>query len=222
MHQILNRRLDPPPVEFYLSYVYKEEDRWEVRWEHNLGSDVVGDTDVTTLADKARVYVIVGPTVQALKLSDGAVEWETSLSDEVAATCRECAARAKDRLVVLTDLVLQGVNINSGEVEWSYYYGFGGPTKKGKLININLSDGAINLLLEDPKYAIMPLLKDGGILLVRVSRTKGSEQDELWAVDIPSGEILWQRELQTTDLMGWGSNDAGVWTWTLAPVGGRP
>ncbi len=349
---ILNRRLDPPPVEFYLSYVYKDEDRWEVRWEHNLGSDIVGDTDVTTLADKARVYVIVGPTVQALKLSDGAVEWETSLSDEVAATCRECAALAKDRLVVLTsDLVLQGVNINSGEVEWSYemktslgwqvkpialgqgdkialvdqtdsdaaapgvlqvfktgdgeqlqniapqcsnipfrvsspmfidregknayftfssgathciqgwnieegsmlwentlpeeiskvpsffdnphldspglladevlYYGFGGPTQKGKLININLSDGAINLLLEDPKYAITPLLKDGGILLVRASRTKGSQQDELWAVDIPTGEILWQHELQTTDLMGWGSNDSGVGTWTLVPVGSR-
>jgi outer membrane protein assembly factor BamB len=349
---ILNRRLDPPPVEFYLSYVYKEEDRWEVRWEHNLGSDIVGDTDVTTLTDKARVYVIVGPTVQALKLSDGAVEWETSLSDEVAATCRECATLAKDRLVVLTsDLVLQGVNINSGEVEWSYemktslgwqirpivlgqgdkvalvdqtdsdaaapgvlqvfkagdgeqlqsiapqcsdipfrvsspvfidqegknayftfssgvthciqgwdieggsmlwektlpeeiikapsffdnphldnpglltddvlYYGFGGPAKKGKLININLSDGAINLLLEDPKYAITPLLKGDGILLLRASRTKGSEQDELWAVDIPSGEILWQHELKTTDLMGWGSNDSGVGTWTLAPVGGR-
>jgi len=349
---ILNRRLDPPPVEFYLSYVYKEEDRWEVRWEHNLGSDIVGDTDVTTLTDKARVYVIVGPTVQALKLSDGAVEWETSLNDEVAATCRECAALAKDRLVVLTsDLVLQGININSGEIEWGYemksslgrqvkpivlgqgdkvalvdqtdsdaaapgvlqvfkigdgeqlqsiapqcsdksfkvnspvfidkegknayftfssgithciqgwnieggsmlwentlpeeiskapwffdnphldnpgllandvlYYGFGGPAKNGKLININLSDGAINLLLEDPKYAITPLLKGDGILLVRASRTKGSEQDELWAVDIPSGEILWQHELQTTDLMGWGSNDSGVGTWTLAPVGSR-
>jgi len=43
----------------------------------------------------------------------------------------------------------------------------------------------------------------------------------LWAVDIPSGEILWQHELQTTDLMGWGSNDSGVGTWTLAPTGGR-
>ncbi len=349
---ILNRRLDPPPVEFYLSYAYKAEDRWEVRWEHNLGSDIVGDTDVTTLVDEARVYVIVGPTVQALKLSDGTVEWETSLSDEVAATCRECATLTKDRLVVLTsDLVLQGVAIDSGQVKWSYemntsqdwrvkpivlgegdrvalvdqtdfdvaapgvllvfktgdgeqlqsivpqcsdmpfrvnspmfidkagqnayftfssgvthciqgwdieggnmlwentlpeeiskapsffdnphldnpglladdtlYYGFGGPAKTGKLVDINLSDGAINLLLEDPKYAITPLLKGDGILLVRASRTKGSEQDELWEVDISSGEVLWQYELQTTDLMGWGSNDSGVGTWTLAPVGGR-
>ena len=85
---ILNRQLDPPPVRCYLSYAYKTKDRWQVRWEHDLGSDIVGDTDVTTLVDKARVYVIVGSTVQALKLSDGAVEWETSLSDEVAATCR--------------------------------------------------------------------------------------------------------------------------------------
>jgi outer membrane protein assembly factor BamB len=349
---IFNRRLDPPPIEFYLSYAYKEEDRWEVRWEHNLGSDIVGYTDVTTLVDEARVYVIVGPTVQALKLSDGTVEWETSLSDEVAATCRECATLTKDRLVVLTsDLVLQGVDVDSGEVEWSYemktsldwrvkpivlgegdkvaladqtdsdvaapgvlrvfktgdgeqlqsiapqcsdkpfgvsspmfidkegknayftfssgvthciqgwdieggsmlwentlpeeiskdpsffdnphldnpglladdalYYGFGGPVQKGKLIDINLSDGAINLLLEDPKYAIAPLLKGDGILLVRASRTKGSEQDELWGVDISSGEVLWQHELQATDLMGWGSNDSGVGTWTLAPAGGR-
>jgi hypothetical protein len=57
--------------------------------------------------------------------------------------------------------------------------------------------------------------------LVRASRTKGSEQDELCAVDIPSGEILWKHELQTTDLTGWGSNDSGVGTWTLAPVGSR-
>ncbi len=351
---IFNRRLDPPPPEFYLSYAYKEEDRWELRWEHNLGSDIVSDIDVTTLADEARVYVIVGPSVQALKLSDGTVEWETPLSDEVAATCRECAALAKGRLVVLTsDLVLQGVNVDSGKVEWSYemktsldwgvkpivlgqgdkvalvdqtdydagapgvlqvfktgdgeqlqsiapqcsnkllkvnspifidqegknayftfssgvthciqgwdieggsmlwektlpkeisqapwffdnphldnkhpglladdvlYYGFGGPAKKGKLIDINLSDGAINLLLEDPKYSITPLLKGDGMLLVRASRTKGSEKDELWAVDSSSGEVLWQHELQVTDLMGWGSNGSGVGTWTFAPVGGR-
>ena len=349
---ILNRRLDPPPLEFHLSYVYKGEDRWEVRWEHNLGSDIISDTDVTTLTDKTHAYVIVGSTVQALILSDGAVEWETSLSDEVAATCRECAVLAKDRLLVLTsDLVLQGININSGEVEWNYemktsldwrvkpillgegdkialvdqtdsdaaapgvlhvfntgdgeqfqsiapqcsdiplkvnspvfidqegknayftfssgithciqgwdiedgrmvwektlpeeiskapwffdnphldnpglladdvlYYGFGAPAQKGKLIAIDLSDGAINLLLEDSNYAITPLLKGDGMLLARASRTKGSAQDELWAVDIPSGEILWQHELQTTDLMGWGSNDSGVGTWTLVPVGSK-
>jgi len=349
---ILNRQLDPPPVEFYLSYVYKTEDRWEIRWERNLGGDIRGDTDVTTLADETQVHVIIGPGVQALNLSDGAVEWETPLSDEVAATCRECATLAKDRLVVLTsDLVLQGVNINSGEIEWSYemktsldwqikpivlgqgdkvalvdqtdydaaapgvlqafdagsgerlqsiapqcsgiplkvsspvfidkegknayltfssgvthciqgwdiekgsmlwektlpeefgkvpwffdnphldspglladdvlYYGFGGPAKTGKLVNINLSDGAMNLLLEDPRYALTPLLKGDGILLLRASRTKGSEQDELWAVDLPSGDILWQHELQTTDLMGWGSNGSGVGTWTLSTAGDR-
>ncbi len=349
---IFNRQLGTSSLDFYLSYAYKAEDRWEVRWEYNLGSDIVGSTDVTTLVDEARVYLIVGPSVQALKLSDGTLEWETSLSDEVAATCRECARLTKERLLVLTsDLVLQGVDIDSGEVEWSYerktsrdwqvkpillgqgdkvvlvdqtdfdvtapsvflvfktsngeqlqsitpqcsdmpfkvsspkfidkagknvyftfslgpthciqgwdieegsmlwentlpkeiisspsffdnphldnpglladdvlYYGSGGPAQKGKLIDINLSDGAINLLLEDPKYAITPLLKGDGILLVRASRTKGSKQDELWAVDIPSGEVLWQHELQTTDLMGWGSNHSGVGTWTLAPVGGR-
>jgi outer membrane protein assembly factor BamB len=101
------------------------------------------------------------------------------------------------------------------------YYGFGGPAKKGKLININLSDGTMNLLLEDPRYAITPLLKGDGNLLVRASRTKGSAQDELWAVSISTGEILWQHKLQTTDLMGWGSNASGVGTWTLAPVSDR-
>ena len=101
------------------------------------------------------------------------------------------------------------------------YYGFGGPAKNGKLIDINLSDGAMNLLLEDPRYALTPLLKGDGILLLRASRTKGSEQDELWAVDVPSGDILWQYELQTTDLMGWGSNGSGVGTWTLSTAGDR-
>jgi outer membrane protein assembly factor BamB len=349
---ILNRRLDPPPVKCYLSYAYKTEDRWKVRWEQNLGSDIVGYSDVTTLVDKARVYVIVGPTVQAFKLSDGTVEWETSLSDEVAATCRECATLAKDRLIVLaSDLVLQGVDVDSGEVAWSYelrtsldwqvkpivldegnkvaivdqtdsdvaapgglyvfhagdgeqlrsiipqcadipfrvglpvfidkkgqnayftlslstkhciqgwninegkllwesllpeeiskgplffnnphldspglladdalYYGSGGPAKAGKLIHIDLSDGAINLLLEDSKYAITPLFKDDAMLLVQASRTKGSEQHELWGVNISSGETLWRYELQGTDLMGWGSNNFGAGTWTIAPAGDR-
>lgn len=355
---ILNRRLDPPPVEFLLSRVYKEEgkekdgDRWEVRWEHNLGGNIASDIEVTTLVDESRVYVIVGPTAQALKLSDGTVEWEATLSDEIAVTCRECAALAKDRLIVLTsDLVLQGVNIDTGEVLWSYeektlldrgvkpillgegdnvalvdqtdsdaaapgvlnvfkagdgeqiqsiapqcsdipfrvsslvlidkegknayftfssgitnciqgwdveegsmlwenvlpkeitqdplffnnphmdnpalladgvlYYGFSGPAKPGKLFEINLSDGVIKPLLEDPRYAISPLLKGDGILVVRASRTKGSEQDELWGVDPSSGEVLWQHELQATGLMGWGSNDFGKGTWTLVPVEGR-
>ncbi len=342
---IFNRQLDPPPVEFYLSYAYKTEDRWEIRWEHNLGGNITGYTDVTTLADETRVYVIVGQTAQALNLSDGAVEWETSLSDEIEATCRECAALAKERLVVLTsDLVLQGVDINSGQVAWSYemnassgwqikpvildegdkvalvdqinfdaaalgalqlfdagdgellqsivphagipfrassplfidkksktayftfssgitnciqgwdiekgrmlwetvlpeeiskspsffddsglladgilYHGSGGLAKKGKLVTIDLSNGAINLLHEYPKYAITPFLKGDGALLVRASRTKGSKQDELWGVDTSSGEVLWQYELQADKLMGWGSNNFASGTWTLVAVEG--
>jgi outer membrane protein assembly factor BamB len=349
---MLNRRLDPPPIECYLSYAYRTEDRWQVRWEHSLGSDITGHTDVTTLVDRARAYVIVGPTVQALRLSDGNVEWEASLSDEIAATCRECAALAEDRLVVLaSDLVLQGVDVDSGEVVWSHelktsldwqvkpivldggekvaivdqtdsdvaapgglyvfgardgkqlrsvipqcadipfrvglpvfidkrgenvyftlslntkhciqgwnidegkllwenrlpkeisegplffnnphldsaglladdtlYYGSGGPAKAGKLIDIDLADGAINLLLEDSRYAIRPLLRDDGTLLVQASRTKGSERHELWGVDVPSGERLWRYELQAIDLIGWGSSSFGAGTWTIAPVGDK-
>jgi outer membrane protein assembly factor BamB len=349
---IVNRRFDPPPVQCYLSYAHKTEDWWQIRWEHNLGSDVIGHTDVTTLVDKTRVYVIVGSTVQALRLSDGSVEWETSLSDEVAAVCRACATLAKDRLVVLaSDLVLQGVDLDSGETAWSYelnassgwqikpivlgggdkvaivdrtdfdvaapgglyvfdaqdgeqlssivpqcgdipfrigfpvfidkqganayltfsssnthciqgwnidegkllwespvleeisedplffrnprldspgllaeealYYGSGGPAKIGKLVHIDLADGAISLLFEDLRYAITPLLKMDGLLLVQASRTKGSERHELRGVSPSSGETLWRYELQSTKLMGWGSDSFGTGTWTFAPVGDR-
>jgi outer membrane protein assembly factor BamB len=349
---IINRRLDPPPITCYLSYARKTEDRWQIRWEHNLGGDVTGYADVTTLVDKARVYVIVGPTVRALNLSDGTVEWETSLSDEVAAVCRACATLAKDRLVVLaSDLFLQGIDIESGEVAWSHelktssgwqvnpivlgeedkvaivdqtdfdvaapgglyvfdaqdgeqlrsiipqcagipfrigfpvfidkkgvnayftlssstkhciqgwdidegkllwenalpeeisedplffrnphldspgllaeealYYGSGGPARIGKLTHIDLSDGAISLLFEDLRYAITPLFKRDGLLLVQASRTKGSERHELRGVNPSSGETLWRYELQSTKLMGWGSDDFGTGTWTIAPIGDR-
>jgi outer membrane protein assembly factor BamB len=185
-------------------------------------------TDVTTLVDPARVYVMVGPTVQALKLSDGTVEWETSLSDEVAATCRACATLAKDRLVVLaSDLVLQGVDVDSREVAWSYELNTSSGRQVqpivldgGNVVAI-VSDGAISLLLKDSKYALTPLLKEDGMLLVQAIRTKGSERHELWGVNPSSGETLWRYELQGINLLGWASNHFGAGTWTIAPVGDR-
>jgi hypothetical protein len=40
-------------------------------------------------------------------------------------------------------------------------------------------------------------------------------------VNTSSGERLWRYELQGTELMGWGSNNFGAGTWTIAPVGDR-
>jgi outer membrane protein assembly factor BamB len=59
------------------------------------------------------------------------------------------------------------------------------------------------------------------MLLVQASRTKGSEQHELRGVSPSSGETLWRYELQGTKLMGWGSNNFGAGTWTIALVGDR-
>jgi outer membrane protein assembly factor BamB len=144
--------------------------------------------------------------IQGWEIEGGRMLWEKTLPEEISKAPLFFNSPHLDNQDLLAEEVL--------------YYGSGGPGQIGKLIDINLADGAMNLLLEDPRYALTPLLKGDGILLVRASRTKGSAQDELWQVDSSSGEILWQHELQTTDLMGWGSNDTGVGTWTLAPVGG--
>ena len=143
--------------------------------------------------------------IQCWNIDEGKLLWENPLPEEISKGPLFFSNPHLDSPGLLADDVL--------------YYGSGGPAKKGKLIDIDLADGAIHLLLEDSKYAMRPLLRDDGTLLVQASRTKGSEQHELWGVDIASGETLWRYELQGTDLMGWGSNNFSAGTWTIAPVG---
>jgi outer membrane protein assembly factor BamB len=145
--------------------------------------------------------------IQGWNIDKGRLLWESLLPEEI----------SKD------PLFFRNPHLDSPGLlaEEALYYGSGGPAKTGKLIHIGLSDGTINLLLEDPRYALRPLFKKDGLLLVQASRTKGSERHELRGVNPSSGEMLWRYELQGTKLMGWGSNHFGAGTWTLAPVGDR-
>jgi outer membrane protein assembly factor BamB len=145
--------------------------------------------------------------IQGWSIDEGRMLWENALPEEV----------SKD------PLFFNNPHLDSPGLlaEDALYYGSGGPAKAGKLIKIDLSNGVITPLLEDPKHALTPLLKDDGMLLVQATRTKGSERHELWGVNPSLGETLWRYELQGTDLMGWGSNHFGAGTWTIAPVGNR-
>ncbi|GAB4437822.1 MAG: hypothetical protein OHK0015_30900 [Chloroflexi bacterium OHK40] len=56
-----------------------------------------------------------------------------------------------------------------------------------------------SVLVEHDDYALKPLGAGDGALLVLAQRTRGSARYELWAIDMASGEQLWDRVLTATD-----------------------
>lgn len=69
----------------------------------------------------------------------------------------------------------------------------------GKIMAINAQDGRPNTLTGEPDYDLTPLARQDDTLIVRATRTRGSERDELWGLDAESGERRWQYLLQGED-----------------------
>lgn len=91
------------------------------------------------------------------------------------------------------------------------------------LTAVNLADGAVRQLMDEPDYALTPLGEQAGLLLVGARRERGTQRDELWAVDANSGERRWQFVPQATERVGGLSTtfraDAGLWTWQFTNQG---
>lgn len=95
-----------------------------------------------------------------------------------------------------------------------------------QIVALAAADGAAQTVLADEDYKLVPLAVDGGTLLVRAMRQRGSTRFELWAVDRASGERRWVYDLgehppldppdANTSII---DDDKPVWTWRLTSDG---
>ena len=104
---------------FYLTYVVRDGDRWNARWEREIQ-----EFDYwyypRAVFDAERAYYVTGTSLLALNRVDGSTAWQTPLSDLVTYSCQNCLQIVRDHVVVLTtDYVLQGIDAAGGELLWS-------------------------------------------------------------------------------------------------------
>jgi outer membrane protein assembly factor BamB len=89
---------------------------------------------------------------------------------------------------------------------------------------VNLADGTIRELINEPDYALTPLGEQAGLLLVGARRERGTQRDELWALDANSGERRWTYTPQATNRLEGSTNivythEPGLWTWRFTNQG---
>ena len=94
------------------------------------------------------------------------------------------------------------------------------------ILAVNKSTGAMQTLLTNPDYDILPLAVAGDKLIVRARRTRGTEKFELWGVNAASGESAWTLDMQGAspidppdDMSGLVDDTDFGWTWKLLPTG---
>lgn len=160
-----------------------------------------------TLIDESegQAYFIFGsnvfhsPCVQRWDIASGEIVWQERLPEDV--------NPVESTTGLLTgepgrDLFLRG--------EENLYFTARGPEIENGIFSINLENGRNHLLVEVQDYALAPLLAQDNVLIVRARRTRGTEWEEIWAVDTGTGERRWQHRLQGMGLMGVDSS-RGEW-----------
>jgi outer membrane protein assembly factor BamB/DNA-directed RNA polymerase subunit RPC12/RpoP len=141
------------------------------------------------------------------------------------------------------DGCIQRFDLDNGQMDWQYTQddafaffmeGFR-PLMAGSrfyfndehnLYVVDKQTGAVQLLVNDPDYEMLPLMLSGKNLVVRARRTLGSERFELWGLDATDGTRLWQMNLKGSapldppnELGGMiDSTDSG-WTWHSTEAG---
>ncbi len=95
-----------------------------------------------------------------------------------------------------------------------------------QLLSVDKSTGALQTVLDNPDYDLVPLAVSGDTLLVRARRTRGTERFELWGVNPVTGAQLWTLDLQgaspvdpPNEMSGLVDDTDSGWTWKLTPAG---
>lgn len=88
----------------------------------------------------------------------------------------------------------------------------------GLMVKVNLADKSWQALSPSPDYELVPLTATDNLLVVRATRSRGTERSELWGLDPASGEARWQYVLQTQRWFKEPGSGAG-WDWHLTPAG---
>lgn len=134
---------------------------------------------------------------------------------------------------------VQRLDLKSGQPSWytldEDWYGFSSIGFQGllteerlyfnnddEIMAVDKSTGALQVLLQDEDFELIPLAVSGETLLVRARRTRGSERFELRGVDRFSGETLWQMDLGEAEpidppdeMIGLVDEGDEGWTWRV-------
>jgi hypothetical protein len=65
----------------------------------------------------------------------------------------------------------------------------------GVIMAIDRQGGEVFRLLAEPDYELAPLGATEEMLALHARRTRGSERNEIWGVDVEGGATIWKREL---------------------------
>lgn len=114
--------------------------------------------------------------------------------------------------------------LDDAQVPSSWY---GGPLLVGEralvmsashqLTVIELASGQARTLTTDKEYNFTPLAVADGLLIAQAAPEWDSQRQEIWGIDMQTGERRWQAKLQAHDLREQGSS--GDWDWQLTRGG---
>lgn len=122
------------------------------------------------------------------------------------AYCFEAWDLRRGALAWQTPLPRPGVRIDDGRVPWYVLSGSGlyvgqagvGATGKGAVWALARDTGRLRPLAVPDGYETRVLDAKDGVLILRATRQRGTVRDELWAMDVERGAVLWERPLGAT------------------------
>jgi hypothetical protein len=88
----------------------------------------------------------------------------------------------------------------------------------GVVAALNPVDGTWRVVAHALDYRLIPLATADNLLIVRAIRSRGTERNELWGIDLTSGEPRWQHVLQASRWLREPGAGA-IWDWRLTPKG---
>lgn len=153
------------------------------------------DTPLLFSADAKTMYTLYGffsQCAQAFDLTTGETRWEVTMKENMLPPSWANSA------ALLTD---QALYVNQDHMIWA----------------LNTADGSIRTLIEDKQYNLRPLAQRDNILIVVAAPTWDSQRQELWGLDVATGERRWQQALQGHALRS--GSASGDWDWQLTSKG---
>lgn len=175
----------------------------------DMGLNLLSHTFVDVTADQVYFFLdgINGLCAQRWDLTTGQPVWQKNLSDVVGEVSLASYLNRGLDTAVLLDGVL--------------YVNAALPTRGSILFKLDLATGELQPWIEDADYELTPLWQQGQTLVVRAKRTRGSERDELWGIDVTAGTPRWQQVLAATEAMGLDTAAFSEGTWAFQPVAGN-
>jgi hypothetical protein len=88
----------------------------------------------------------------------------------------------------------------------------------GVVAALNPVEGSWRVVVHALDYRLIPLATADDLLIVRAIRSRGTQRNELWGIDLASGEPRWQHVLQASRWLREPGAEA-IWDWRLTPQG---